>query len=154
MRRLPRRFAVLVVSLIVAAGVEARAQQTGTIAGVVRDAQAVLPGVSIQVAGPALIGGPRTVTSTDSGVYQFANLPPGLYDITFELTGFNTLKREQVQVQVATTTRVDVALTVGGLEETLTVTGESPVVDVSSTTTQTNIDKDLYEAIPTGRNPW
>ena len=155
MRRLPGRYAVFALAATLLFALEARAQQTGTIAGLVRDAQAaVLPGVSVQVTGPALIGGPRTATTTESGLYQFANLPPGLYDVTFQLTGFTTLKREQVQVQVATTTRVDVTLSVGGLEEAITVTGESPVVDVSSTTTQTNIDKEIYEAIPTGRNPW
>jgi hypothetical protein len=133
----------------------AAAQQTGTITGVVRDAQGgVLPGVSISVSGDALIGGPRSSTTADSGLYQFANLPPGVYDVTFELSGFTALKREQIRVQVANTTRLDVTLAVGGLQETLTVSGESPVVDVSSTTTQTNIDRDLYEAIPTGRNPW
>jgi hypothetical protein len=155
MWRLPVRCAFFLSAAILLHGIEAHAQQTGTIAGVVRDAQAaVLPGVSIQLTGPALIGGPRSTTSTESGLYQFASLPPGLYDLSFELSGFTTLKRAQVQVQVATTTRLDVTLTVGGLEESIVVSGESPVVDVSSTTTQTNIDKEIYEAIPTGRNPW
>ena len=74
--------------------------------------------------------------------------------MAFELTGFTTQTRDGVVVQVNRTTRLDLELTVGGLQETVTVSGESPVVDVSSTVTQTNITKDLYEAIPTGRNPW
>jgi hypothetical protein len=133
----------------------ASAQQTGTLSGVVRDAQGgVLPGVTVTLSGAALIGGAQSAITTDAGAYQFILLPPGLYDVNFELAGFSTFKRDQVRVQVNMTTRVDAALTVGGVQETITVSGESPVVDVSTTTTQTNIDKDLYEAIPTGRNPW
>jgi hypothetical protein len=131
------------------------AQQTGTLSGVVRDAQgAVLPGVTVTVASPALIGGSRSTTTGDAGSYQLTSLPPGTYTVMYELTGFTALKREDIRIAVAQTTRLDVELSVGALQETVTVTGESPVVDVSSTTTQTNIDKDLYEAIPTGRNPW
>ena len=74
--------------------------------------------------------------------------------MAFELAGFTTQTRDGVVVQVNRTTRLDLELSVGGLQETVTVSGESPVVDVSSTVTQTNISKDLYEAIPTGRNPW
>jgi len=137
------------------AAASASAQQTGTLSGVVRDAQGgVLPGVTVTVAGPALIGGPRTAVTGETGGYSFAALPPGDYTVTYELAGFNTLKREGIRVQVAVVTRLDVELSVGALQETVTVSGESPVVDVSSTVTQTNIDKDLYEAVPTGRNPW
>lgn len=133
----------------------ASAQQTGTLAGVVRDAQGgVLPGVTITVSGPALIGGARTVTTGETGAYQVPSLPPGVYTVAYELAGFTSVKRENVVIQVAQTVRLDVEMSVGGLEETVTVSGESPVVDVSSTVTQTNITKDLYEAIPTGRNPW
>ena len=89
----------------------------------------------------------------EAGSYQFA-LPPGSYTVAFELTGFAPLRREGIIVQVARTARVDVELGVGTLQETVTVSGASPVVDVSSTVTQTNISKDLYENIPTGRNPW
>jgi hypothetical protein len=131
------------------------AQQTGTLSGVIRDAQgAVLPGVTITVSGPALIGGERAVPSGETGTYQIAGLPPGTYVVTYELSGFTPLKREGVVIQVNQTARLDVELSVGTLQETVTVSGESPVVDVSSTVTQTNITRDLYEAIPTGRNPW
>ncbi|HWM28932.1 MAG TPA: TonB-dependent receptor, partial [Woeseiaceae bacterium] len=131
------------------------AQQTGTLSGVVRDAQGgVLPGVTVSVASPALIGGARTAITGEAGTYQLPPLPPGTYDVTYELTGFTSLKREGIVVRVAQVTRLDVDLSVGALQETVTVSGESPVVDVSSTTTQTNIDKELYESIPTGRNPW
>ena len=137
------------------ASVPAFAQQTGTLSGVVKDAQgAVLPGVTVTASSPSLIGGARTAVSGDTGAYQLASMPPGSYVVTYELTGFTTLKREAVVVRVAQTTRLDVDLAVGALQETVTVSGESPVVDVSTTTTQTNIDKELFDAIPTGRNPW
>jgi hypothetical protein len=133
----------------------ASAQQTGTIAGTVRDAQGgLLPGVSVTATSDALIGGSQTVTTGDAGAYQFPTLPPGTYVISYEIAGFSPLRREGIVVQVARTTRLDVELSVGTLAETVTVSGESPVVDVAGTVTQTNISKDLYEAIPTGRNPW
>jgi hypothetical protein len=131
------------------------AQQTGTLSGVVKDPQgAVLPGVTVTVSSPALIGGARNVITGDTGSYQITGLPPGPYAVQFELSGFTTFNREGIIIQVAQTTRVDADLSVGTLQETVTVSGESPVVDVSSTVTQTNITKDIYESIPTGRNPW
>lgn len=134
--------------------VDARAQQTGTLSGVVRDAQGgVLPGVTVSASSPSLIGGARSAITGEAGSYTF-QLPPGTYEVNYELAGFGTLKREGILVQVARTARVDVELGVGTLQETVTVSGASPVVDVSSTVTQTNITKDLFEAIPTGRNPW
>ena len=131
------------------------AQQTGTLAGVVRDAQgAVLPGVTVTAVSPALIGSGRTTPTGPAGAYQLTSLPPGTYIVSYELAGFTPLKRENVIVQVAQTTRVDVELSVGTLQESVTVSGASPMVDVSSTVTQTNITKDIYDTIPTGRNPW
>jgi Carboxypeptidase regulatory-like domain len=143
------------LGLAVTAGDRAEAQQTGALTGLVRDAQgAVLPGVIVNVTGGALVGASRTTVSTEQGLYSVTGLPPGSYTVAFELAGFTTQTRDGVVVQVNRTTRLDLELSVGGLQETVTVSGESPVVDVSSTVTQTNISKDLYEAIPTGRNPW
>jgi hypothetical protein len=143
----------LVSALLLAAPVAA--QQTGTLSGVVKDAQgAVLPGVTVTASSPALIGGSRTTPTGATGSYQLTGLPPGMYTVMYELSGFTTLNRENVVVQVNQVARLDVELAVGTLQESVTVSGESPVVDVSSTVTQTNITKDLYEAIPTGRNPW
>jgi hypothetical protein len=131
------------------------AQQTGTLSGLVRDAQGgILPGVTITIASPSLIGGARTTTTAGSGTYQFTALPPGVYDVSYELSGFAALKRADIRVQVAQVTRLDIELSVGNLQETVVVTGASPVVDVGSTTTQTNISKDVFDTIPTGRNPW
>lgn len=150
------RYICLAMLVCGIAGVNsAWAQQSGTLSGIVKDAQGgVLPGVTVSVSGEALIGGARTAVTGESGSYQIAALPPGTYTVGFELAGFAPLKREGVVIQVAGNARVDVELGVGTLQETVTVSGESPVVDVSSTVTQTNINKELFDAIPTGRNPW
>jgi len=147
---------VCLMLLIVGVGSSsALAQQTGTLSGVVRDAQgAVLPGVTVTASSDALIGGARSTPSGETGSYQLTGLPPGTYSIAYDLSGFTPLKREGVIIQVAQVTRLDVALSLGTIQETVTVSGDSPVVDTSSTVTQTNITKDLYDAIPTGRNPW
>jgi hypothetical protein len=151
---LARRILFLVLGAI-ALSTSVVAQQTATLSGVVRDPQgAVLPGVTINVASDALIGGVRATTTGGTGTYQLTGLPPGTYDVTYELTGFQTLKRGDIRLLVAQTTRLDVELGVGNLQETVVVSGQSPVVDVSSTTTQTNISKEVYDTIPTGRNPW
>jgi hypothetical protein len=147
------RLMVFITSLVLWSS-WAAAQQTGVLSGVVRDAQGgVLPGVTVTVSSPAMMG-VRTLSTSEGGIYQFTGLPPGAYGVKYELSGFTTLLRDDIRVQVAQTTRLDVELAVGNLQETVVVSGESPVVDVSSTTTQTNISKDLYEAIPTARNPW
>jgi Carboxypeptidase regulatory-like domain len=145
---------VLVVVVLGTLATTAFAQQTGTLSGVVRDTQgAVLPGVTVTASSDALIG-PRTSPTGAAGAYLLTGLPPGTYTVTYELGGFTPLKRENVVILVAQTTRLDVELGLGTLQETVTVSGASPMVDVSSTVTQTNITKDIYDTIPTGRNPW
>jgi len=143
------------VAIVAGLAQVAQAQQTGVLSGVVRDAQAAaFPGAAVTIAGPALIGGSRTAQSGPSGGYRLTDLPPGLYSVTYQAAGFTPVKHERIRIQVAVVTTLDVDLKVGGLEEIVTVEGESPVVDVSSTVSQKNIDKDLYDAIPSGRNPW
>jgi len=142
-----------ILGMALATSDTAEAQQTGAISGVVRDAQGgLLPGVTVNVTGEGLTA--RSTVSTDAGLYSLTGLQPGSYTAAFELAGFTTQTRDGVVVQVNRTTRLDLELGVGALQETITVSGETPVVDVSSTVTQTNISRELYEAIPTGRNPW
>lgn len=139
--------------LLIGAAPGAWAQQTGSLAGTVRDAQGgVLPGVAVTVT--SATGAARTTVSNETGAYLVTGLTPGAYVVGYELSGFAPQRREEVPVQTNRTTRVDVEMGVGALQETVTVSGASPVVDVSSTTTQTNITKELFESIPTGRNPW
>jgi hypothetical protein len=150
-----RRLFILAASLLLAAGPVLAQTQTGTITGVATDEQgAVMPGVSVSIQSPALIGGARTAVTNSTGSYQFSQLAPGTYTVTFQLSGFNTLVMEGIIVRVAFNSKVDARMKVAGVEETVTVTGESPVVDVKSTVTATNIDKDLFETVPSGNNPF
>ena len=129
------------------------AQQSGSLSGTVRDAQGgVLPGVTVTAT--ASTAAVRSAVTNDQGVYSLSGLAPGSYTVDYDLAGFTPQKRQDVMVQVNRTTRLDVELGVGTLQETVTVSGAAPVVDVSSNTTQTNITKELYDSIPTGRNPW
>lgn len=152
---LVRRFVLAAVVIALAAGVAGAQTQTGTLTGVVTDEQGgVMPGVTVTIESPALLGGSRTTVTGETGTYQFVQLPPGLYAVTFELAGFNTVRMENIDVRVAFVGKVNATMNVAGVQETVTVTGESPVVDVKTTVTQTNIEAELIEAIPTGNNPW
>lgn len=129
--------------------------QVGSIAGTVRDARgAVLPGVTVTVSGPALIGGPRTVTTDENGYYKFLDLKPGEYTLKFERPGFKTHIREGIVITSAFQATVNVQLDVGEVVEVVTVSGESPAIDVSNVVTQTVISQDILERIPNPRDPW
>src|SRR5439155_19863419 len=102
----------------------------GSIAGVVRDASwAVLPGVTVEASSPALIERVRSVVTAGTGQYRIELLPPGEYTVTFTLPGFSTVKREGIQLTGTFTAAIDAELRVGAIEETITVTGETPIVD-------------------------
>ena len=109
------------------------AQALGTVAGTVKDASgAVLPGVTVEASSPALIEKVRTVVTDGTGQYRIVNLPPGTYTVTFTLPGFSTVKRDGVEVSANFTSNIDAEMRVGAVEETITVTGESPIVDIQS----------------------
>src|SRR6478735_9051603 len=129
----------------------ASAQQLGTVAGVVRDPSgAVLPGVTVEVASPALIEKVRTAVTGGSGQYQIVNLPPGTYTATFTLTGFNTARHEGVEVSVGVTTQTNAEMKVGAVAETITVTGEAPVVDIQSATQTRTVTAQAFKELPSG----
>ena len=126
----------------------------GRINGTVTDnTGAVLPGVTVTVSSPALIQPQVQVTGAD-GVYRFIALPPGVYLVDFELAGFQNVKREGVRVVINQTLTVDQQLNVATLQETVTVTGASPVVDTSTTQVGTNFTKELLTEIPNARDIW
>jgi len=114
---------------------------------------AVLPGVTVTAASPALIQ-PQVQVSGSAGDFRFIALPPGTYDITFELAGFQATKREGVRVVINQTLTVDQQMQVATLQETVTVTGESPIVDSSTTQVGTNFTKELLTEIPNARDIW
>jgi hypothetical protein len=123
------------------------------ITGVVRDAGGlVLPGVTVEAASPVLIEKVRSVITDATGQYRIVDLRPGTYTVTMALPGFNTFRREGIELSGQFIATVNASLNVGSLEETITVTGESPVVDVQTTRSQTILDRDVIAAIPSSRN--
>ena len=138
-----------------AASVIAGQVETGRITGTVTDnSSALLPGVTVSLAGESLIGGVRTQTTDGGGVYSFDRLPPGTYSVKFELTGFRPVEQAGVRVSAAFVASIDVMLEAGGITETLVVTGASPTVDTKSNVQQTVMGQELLEGLPTGRDPW
>ena len=130
----------------------ARAQST--IAGVVRDATgAVLPGVTVEASSPVLIEKVRNAVTDGSGQYRLAELRPGTYDLSFTLGGFATVRRDGVEVSGGgAVISINIDMRVGGLQETVTVSGDTPVVDVqSSTRKQMVLDDAVVEALPASR---
>jgi Carboxypeptidase regulatory-like domain len=149
MRIFLSRLLVLAGVLLLPASVFAQA----AIAGTTKDASgAVLPGVTVEASSPALIEKVRTTVSDDRGLYRIVNLPPGTYVVTFTLQGFNVVKRDGVELTGAFTAQIDADLAVGGLTETITVTGASPIVDVTSVRRQTTISSEVLTSIPTARS--
>jgi len=150
MRKLVSRIAWTFTALLVPVVASA---QTSTIAGEVKDTSgAVLPGVTVEVSSPALIEKTRTATTDGSGQYKIIQLRPGVYEVSFTLPGFSTVKRENVELTSDFTATVNADMKVGAVEETITVAAASPIVDVQSITTRTVMTRDVLDAIPTGRN--
>ncbi len=141
---------VLVVACL-ALATAASAQQLGSVAGVVKDASgAVLPGVTVEVASPALIEKVRTAVTDGSGQYRIVNLPPGVYTASFGLTGFSSVRREGVEVSAGVSSQVNAELKVGAVAETITVTGETPVVDIQSATQTRTVTAQAFKELPSG----
>src|SRR5687767_12892411 len=141
MKRIAWRTAVAVMSFLL---LPAAAYAQAAITGVVRDTSgAVLPGVTVEAASPVLIEKVRSVVSDDTGQYRIVDLRPGAYAVTFTLPGFSAVKREGIELSGTFVASVDAELRVGAVEETITVTGESPIVDVQSARTQQIIDREI-----------
>jgi hypothetical protein len=143
--------ALAIVALIILIPTGARAQ--AVIAGLVRDTSgAVLPGVTVEASSPALIEKVRTTVSDGGGQYRIEDLRPGVYKVSFTLPGFSTLERDGVELTGSFTATINADLRVGTVQETVTVTGESPIVDVQSARRQTVISNEVLKAIPTVRS--
>jgi carboxypeptidase family protein len=125
----------------------------GTIAGTVKDTSgAVMPGVTVEANSPALIEKTRSVVTDATGQYRIVDLRPGTYSVTFTLPGFATVKREGIELTGSFTATINIELNVGSVSETVTVTGDSPIVDVQGTDQQRVLSKDIVDAIPAGRS--
>ncbi len=149
----------LIAALALAVSAPAYAQgggasSTGTIQGRVTDAQgAVLPGVTVTATSPALLG-QQTTISSETGNYRFPAVPPGTYTVTYELAGFNAVKREGIQIALGFTANVNVELQLATLQETVTVTGESPVIDTTATRVVQTFKLEQLQSIPNARDMW
>ena len=147
----------LLVTLTISATAFAQgggASSTGTIQGRVMDAQgAVLPGVTVTATSPSAIGAQTTVTS-ETGNYRFPAVPPGNYEVSYELAGFSTLKRAGISITLGFTANVNVELTLATLQETVTVSGASPVIDTSTTRVVQNFKLEQLQSLPNGRDMW
>src|ERR1700704_6448106 len=141
--------AVLLV-LVVPAALFAQA----SITGVVRDASgAVLPGVTVEASSPALIERSRPVVTDGTGQYRIVELRPGSYVVTFTLNGFNTFRREGLELSGSFIATVNADLAVGSVEQTVTVSAEAALVDVQSTTQQRVVGHEIADAVPSSRMP-
>jgi hypothetical protein len=148
------RQALVAVTLVLVAGVANAQQQTGEIFGRLTDKSgAVLPGATVTVAGPALIQ-PRVTITSETGTYRVPELPIGSYSVTFELAGFRTTVMQDIRVTIGFRAQVNSELELSTVQETVTVTGESPIVDTRETGTKTSFDLETLQNIPSARDPW
>jgi hypothetical protein len=130
------------------------ASSTGSISGEVKDTQGgVLPGVTVIATSPAQIGELSAVTN-EAGIFRFPSVPPGEYKLSFELPGFQTVVRDGIRITLGFNAQVNVALGVATLQETVTVSGESPVIDTSATRVQTNYNQEALSSLPNARDMW
>src|SRR5262245_57868679 len=135
--------------LLTASGAFAQA----TIAGVVRDSSGgVLPGVTVEATSASLTERIRTAVTDATGQYRIVTLPPGSYALTFSLTGFKTVRREDVAVSGSGVIPINAELSVGALQETITVSGASPVVDTQTTRREVVVNQETINALPITRN--
>ncbi len=148
-----RRTGLISIGFLLALAVASTASAQSAITGVVSDdSGAIMPGVTVEVASPALIEQTRTAVTDAAGAYRITDLRPGTYKVTFTLPGFNTLVREGLDLPSEFVATVNAQMKVGGLEETITVSGASPVVDVASTMQRTVLSREQIESLPTGRS--
>jgi outer membrane receptor protein involved in Fe transport len=142
----------LVIFALFATGYLQAQRLTGKIEGTVTDEDgSPLPGVTVEISSPALMGGANAQVTSEKGFYRFINLPPGEYQLVFILDGFQTLIREKIRVLVDSTVTEDIILKQSSIEETVTVTAEAPVIDVRKSGISTNFGTELLEQLPSGR---
>jgi hypothetical protein len=146
------RFSRQMVFTILLAAFPVSASAQATLTGIVRDpSDAVLPGVTVEATSPALIEKLRTVITDATGQYRITELPPGTYTVTFTLSGFSIVRREGVEVTGAGTITINANMAVGSLSETVTVTGETPVVDTQSTRRESVLVAEVINQLPVSR---
>ena len=130
----------------------AQAVQTAALTGTVKDSTgAVLPGATVNVSSPSQVGGVQPSVSDSQGIYRFPALRPGIYEMEATLAGFKTVKQSNIVLPLGTTITIDLTLAVASVSETVQVTGTSPVVDIKSSASNTNLTDAMLQNLPTGR---
>jgi carboxypeptidase family protein len=149
------RKCLLALALALSAAVAAAAQsQTGQIFGKATDTSGgVMPGVTVTATSPVLLQ-PLVAVTSDSGTYQFPQIPIGTYTVTFELSGFRTVVRQDIRIEIGFNAQVNAVLDIGALQENIQVTAESPVVDLRDTGKGTRFNLEALQTIPSARDPW
>jgi hypothetical protein len=152
MRLIERRvWAILCLVLVLSTSMAAQSS-TGRIVGVASDASgAFLPGITVTVVGPTLIRGQETTTTASDGTYRFPTLPPGEYSLTFELAGFQRLRREGIRVEAGQTYAIDVQMQLGRVEQSVTVVGGAPLIDVKGAQVGHTVSDELIQSLPISR---
>ena len=144
---------VLAIAVALPSMASAQLNQTGSLVGTVSDNQKQpLPGVTVTIKSPSIILPQMDTISGAQGQYRFIALPPGTYEITFSLSSFNTFIRKEIRVGVGQTTTIDAVLEQKSLEESITVVGKTPTIDIKSTAKSTNLDRQFLTSVPAARN--
>lgn len=144
---------VAIGALLTPTATLAQGTSAASVSGVVKDTSgAVLPGVTVEAASPALIEKVRTSVTDDQGQYRIQELRPGTYSVTFTLPGFSVFKRDGLELPPSFTATINAELKVGGLQETVTVSGQTPLVDTQNLTQQKTISRDILDAVPTAKS--
>jgi len=150
-----RGFKLGLLALALVASVPMAAFAQATLSGLVRDTSgAVLPGATVEASSPVLIEKVRSGVTDGTGRYTIPDLRPGTYKLTFSLTGFKTVVRDAVELSGTAVLTVNADLEVGGVQETITVSGLTPAVDLQSTTRQAVMDQEIVSAVPSSRTPF
>ena len=149
------RSVVLAGFLSLSSSLPVLAQGVGAIGGTVLDSSgAVLPGATLTLVSPGVIGSGQTTVSDAAGAFEFTRLVPGKYSVKAELQGFRTAVQENVEVNADRTARVDMKLTIGEVAETITVSGQAPLLDTTSALKQTVLSRQVLDSVPTGNDVW
>jgi hypothetical protein len=153
MKRIVSLFAALVV-LAIATTASAQVQNGSILVKALDEQGAVMPGVSVTITSPVLVGGSMNGVTDAGGVNRFPSLVPGTYVVKVDLQGFQTILRENIQVLVGQTTPVELSMKVASVAETVTVTGASPTVDTTTANVNVNLSQELIQGTPGGRDIW
>src|SRR5438132_3100558 len=147
-------FVLALVALFATSAIASAQSQTGSIFGKATDSSGgVLPGVTVTLTGPVLLQ-PLTAVTSETGTYQFPRIEIGTYTVKFELTGFKTVVNEGIRVTVGFSAQVNALMGISTVQETITVTGETPIVDTKEVGTKQTFTNELLQSIPSARDPW